>query len=253
MANGQELDRGQFEFGEEEIARVTGLTRTNVRTLNRHLTRMGELVIVASKRGSIGSWVRTDHFILDKARFTEAQSSQGANGQASAEGDLNAGPVPARQRDVYLDTVQALWNEFWPNLDCPARSLLCKWRTHYGEEPATEMVQEVGLRGKGFDTTQAATAYLSKALQNRAKDSRRSGFGGEKAHVITNALGEPITDAAERLDRIRRSGYVSDPDQGYSFTLADEDIAARRPESATPPAKPQLDLDLKESEHKHDK
>lgn len=62
-ANGQLLQRGQFLFGRDELAKTVGLSPRNVRTLTDHFEKHAELTINATSHGSIGTIVNYNAYV----------------------------------------------------------------------------------------------------------------------------------------------------------------------------------------------
>ena len=224
VMNGVELERGQLVYGEEEIGVACGLTRHRVRTLLDRLVKLGELAIKADNHGSTATVVRYGVYVADDAAAGQHSGQQVASKRPASghkqkvkeEDTSNRIEDSGRPRDGFMDEMQTLWTECWPQFGDPPFSLFGKWRQEYGGDAVLAMAKKVGLSGKDFDREDGLRAYLNAALANE-DDARQS--AQEMPLVIATALGEPITDPDERLARIRELGCDADPDQGQWFTI----------------------------------
>ncbi|MDA1348905.1 MAG: hypothetical protein O3A47_08560 [Chloroflexi bacterium] len=232
VVNGVKLDRGQLVLGEDEIGGVCGLTRKQVRARLGRLQKLGELDIKADNHGSTVTVVNYGSYVADltvngQHKGQQRASKGPAKGQKQKEQEeekidtANSGGP----RDAYLDCMQVLWTEYWPQVCDPPYSLWGKWQKEYGPDAVLAMAKRVGLSGKQFESKERLVAYLNAALANQARDSDRQS-PQRMPFVIATALGEPITDPDERLMRIRESGFDADPDHDHWFTIPDHVVRA---------------------------
>jgi hypothetical protein len=75
IKEGHELKRGDFVFGRDNTALLTGVGVSQIRTIIRYLKKFGEVTIKATNRGSIGHWCNFDHFVHPPT-VNNQQSSQ---------------------------------------------------------------------------------------------------------------------------------------------------------------------------------
>lgn len=93
------LQRGQFYYGRDEVERITGVSTKTLRTLESRLEKMGEFSRKSANKGTIGTIVNFDTYVIDGKGIGKPTANQRqTNGNYPKEKEKENTTTPSKKR-----------------------------------------------------------------------------------------------------------------------------------------------------------
>ena len=252
--NGIELQRGQFAYGQERLAKRCELTRQEVRTLMDKFKKVDFLTIETTKAGSIGTIIEFDTYIIDQAETNQQSNQQLTNSQPTANHVLkdkgikdkrkafpdNPLPDPIEEPWSYVEHCFVAFLELSSLQEMPRQ--VQGWLGRAQKEDRLPLITAAcqqqyrknwGIRELRDVEEGAEVSRIIAYLEKVASDAQPLKAASEQPppFTIVTADGLPVTDYEKRLRRLVQDGqWTTDPDQGHDFTISDGDIARAKEE-----------------------
>ena len=261
--DGIELERGQFAFGECNLAAKCYLSRQAIRTLTYWFKKVEFLTIKTTNRGSIGTIIEFNTYISDQRKNNQPTNQQPTNSQPTAnhipkdKGIKDKKNIYTLKKPAEAQKALQCWTNHNP-LPTSANHAEClkalddlhcldevPWEGPAGIFAICEYAAKVwypeGYIGSPVALrkwTQAKDMRKWEKIQqqiSQAPQAASKGRSNRQAYHIANAHGEPIKGPQERLERILEMELDHDLDPGHPWSISDEKIALARAGNAGQP------------------